>query len=228
MTVRAIVTDIEGTTSSIAFVHDVLFPYARARLAAFVTANADRLGSELDAVRTAAKRPDLDRTGVTDQLLQWQDEDRKIAPLKTIQGMIWAEGYADGSLTGHVYPDAVAGLRRWQAQGIALYVYSSGSVAAQKLLFAHSDAGDLTPLFTGYFDTAIGAKRDVAAYRAIVERIGIPASDILFLSDIEAELAAAHAVGLAVILLARDGQDPASVYPVAHSFDTIVAEGAPA
>ena len=224
MTIRAIVTDIEGTTSSIAFVHDVLFPYAHARLAAFVTANTDRLTAELEAVRQASGDPLLDLTGAIAQLLEWQDEDRKIAPLKTIQGMIWAEGYADGSLTGHVYPDAIRGLQRWHAQGLPLYVYSSGSVAAQKLLFAHTAAGDLTPLFAGYFDTAVGAKRDAASYRAIAARIALPAAEVLFLSDIAEELAAASAAAMQVTLLVRDTLDETSAYPVATSFDTILPE----
>jgi len=224
VTIRAIVTDIEGTTSSIAFVHDVLFPYARARLAAFVAANADRLAAELHAVRDAAKEPALDVSGAIAQLLEWQDEDRKIAPLKTIQGMIWAEGYADGSLIGHVYSDAITGLQRWHAQGLPLYVYSSGSVAAQKLLFAHTAAGDLTPLFAGNFDTAVGAKRDAASYRTIADRIGVPAAEILFLSDIAEELAAASSAGMQVTLLVRDTPDETSAYPVATSFDTILPE----
>lgn len=228
MTPRAIVTDIEGTTSSIAFVHETLFPYARARLARFVTDNADRLATELAQVRDEAAQPTLDPDGCIARLLAWHDADRKVTPLKTIQGMIWAQGYADGTLTGHVYADAVAGLRRWHAQGIALYLYSSGSVAAQKLLFAHSEAGDLTPLFADYFDTAIGGKSERASYRVIAGQIGAPASDILFLSDVAAELAAARAAGFAVMLVARDGQANDHGFAVASSFDAIVAETAPA
>ncbi|WP_242186856.1 acireductone synthase [Sphingomonas sp. CARO-RG-8B-R24-01] len=228
MTVRAIVTDIEGTTSSIAFVHDVLFPYARARLAAFVAANAARLGDELEQVRQETHAPALDLHAAIAQLLDWHDADRKVAPLKAIQGKIWAEGYADGSLTGHLYPDAIAGLRRWHAQGVALYVYSSGSIAAQKLLFSHTAAGDLTPLFTGYFDTTIGGKRDSGSYAEIARRLAMPGTDILFLSDVAAELAAARQAGLAVLLVARDKLPEESAYPVVTSFDTIFPEKAPA
>lgn len=220
---RAIVTDIEGTTSSIAFVHDVLFPYARVRLGGFVADNADGLAQELAAVRAEAGQPDLDLDGCIAALLAWQDADRKVTPLKAIQGRIWAQGYADGTLVSHIYADAVDGLRRWHAQGIALYVYSSGSVAAQKLLFAHTPGGDLTPLFSGYFDTAIGGKKERASYRAIAREIGIRAPEMLFLSDVEAELAAAHEAGFHVTLLARDAQPDASAYPVAQSFDTIVS-----
>jgi len=175
-------------------------------------------------VRDAADEPALDVPGAIAQLLEWQDEDRKIAPLKTIQGMIWAEGYADGSLIGHVYSDAITGLQRWHAQRLPLYVYSSGSVAAQKLLFAHTVAGDLTPLFSGYFDTAVGAKREAASYRTIADRIGLPAAEVLFLSDIVEELAAASAAGMQVTLLARDTPGETSRYPVATSFDTILPE----
>lgn len=222
MTPRAIVTDIEGTTSSIAFVHEVLFPYSRARLADFVRANPAAVAPILAAVRAEARAPDLDDAGCIAQLNAWHDEDRKIGPLKTLQGLIWAEGYAQGAFTGHVHADAVAGLRRWHDAGIPLYVYSSGSVGAQKLLFGHSDFGDLTPLFSGYFDTAVGGKREAASYAAIARAIGEEPCDILFLSDIAEELAAAREAGLSVVLLARDGASGDGAYPVAASFDTIL------
>jgi enolase-phosphatase E1 len=224
LTPRAIVTDIEGTTSSISFVHEVLFPYSRARLAAFVDAHPDEVAAILEAVRAEDNDPALDRDACVARLLEWHDADRKIRPLKELQGLIWAEGYAEGRLYGHVYPDAVAGLQRWHALGIPLYIYSSGSVFAQKLIFGHSDHGDLTPLFAGYFDTAIGGKREARSYRTIAERIGLPPADILFLSDVEEELVAASAAGLAVTLLAREGTPPASRYPVVTSFDDILTE----
>lgn len=228
MTPSAIVTDIEGTTSSIAFVHDVLFPYSRARLADYVAAHAAEpdVAAILDAVRAEAGMPALDTAGCTALLLEWHDADRKIAPLKALQGLIWADGYAAGALEGHVYPDAVAGLKRWHARGIALYVYSSGSIAAQKLIFGHTADGDLTPLFSGYFDTAIGGKKEAASYAAIASAIGVPPGAILFLSDVAAELAAAASAGLMVTLLARDAAPLASPYPVAEDFDAILPEGA--
>lgn len=224
MTPSAIVTDIEGTTSSIAFVHEVLFPYSRARLADYVAAHPDAVAPILDRVRAEAGDPGLDDAGCVKLLLEWHDADRKIAPLKDLQGMIWAEGFAAGAFTGHIYPDAVEGLRRWHAQGIPLYIYSSGSVGAQKLLFGHSDFGDLLPLFAGHFDTAVGAKREAASYSTIATAIGAPAGEILFLSDVEAELAAAREAGMQVTLLARDGMPEATEYPVTDSFDTILAE----
>jgi enolase-phosphatase E1 len=217
---QAIVTDIEGTTSSLDFVHEVLFPYSRSRLADHVRANAASLREVLGAVDRAAGQT-LDLDAQIALLLEWHDADRKIGPLKDVQAAIWAEGFRSRAFTGHIYPDAVAALRRWHGAGIALYVYSSGSVAAQKLLFGHSDAGDLTPLFAGHFDTNVGAKREVASYRAIAGAIGFDPADILFLSDVAAELAAAQAAGLRVILVARDGDPGTEDYPRVASFDAI-------
>lgn len=220
MTPKAILTDIEGTTSSIAFVHDVLFPYARARLADYVAAHRDEVASVLADIR--ASEGDLSEADCIARLIDWMDQDAKIGPLKALQGMIWADGYRDGALKGHIYPDAVAGLRRWHAMGITLAVYSSGSVPAQKLLFGHSEAGDLTPLFSGWFDTGVGGKKESASYRAIAEALALPAGDILFLSDVPAELDAAREAGLAITLLARDGLPHDSAYPVTDSFATIL------
>lgn len=228
MSPRAVLTDIEGTTSSIAFVHEVLFPYSRARLAEYIAAHAaePEVAAILDAVRAEAGAPDLDIAGCTALLLEWHDADRKIGPLKALQGLIWAKGYAEGALEGHVYPDAAAGLRRWHAGGIALYVYSSGSVAAQKLIFGHTAYGDLTPLFSGYFDTGVGGKKEAASYAAIAAAIGAAPGEILFLSDVEAELAAAATVGMQVTLLARYTVPAHSEYPMVQNFDVILPEGA--
>lgn len=195
---RAILTDIEGTTSSIAFVAETLFPYAHARLPAFVAAHPDETAPILAEV-AAIEPGDPVAT-----LIRWIDEDRKATPLKTLQGMIWADGYRERAFTGHVYPDAAAALRRWHEAGIALYVFSSGSVAAQELLFGHSDAGDLTPLFSGYFDTTTGPKREAASYRAIADAIGVSADEILFLSDTPQEIAAAREAGLSALLIDRE------------------------
>lgn len=221
--IRAIVTDIEGTTSSLSFVKDVLFPYARARLPAFVAAHAKSqpVRAQLQAVAEAVGRPLSDAEACA-QLIQWIDEDRKITPLKALQGMIWEAGYRQGDFQGHVYEDAVRYLRHWKARGIALYVFSSGSVHAQKLLFAHTAYGDLTPLFSGYFDTTIGSKRETGAYRRIAQAIGAPPGEILFLSDIREELDAARSVGMQTCWLVRDGMPPADPpHPVATDFDAI-------
>jgi enolase-phosphatase E1 len=221
--IKAIVTDIEGTTSSIRFVHEVLFPYARERMAAFVRAHASEPGvaAQLDAVRREAGEA-LDLDGVIQQLIAWIDADRKITALKALQGMIWEAGFRNRDFTGHVYQDAVRHLKDWHAQGIALYVFSSGSVQAQQLLFGYSDAGDLRGLFSGYYDTRIGAKREASAYTAIAEDIGMLPAEILFLSDIEGELDAARAAGMQTVWLVREGEpDPAAAHPQVTDFDAI-------
>jgi len=171
--IRAIVTDIEGTTSSIDFVKDVLFPYAREKLPAFVETHADQPEVQhwLHEAAREAGLVSASRQEIIDLLTRWIDEDRKATPLKALQGLIWADGYASGEFKGHVYPEVAENLQKWKKQGIHLYVYSSGSVAAQKLLFGHSEAGDLTPLFSGYFDTEVGGKREVDSYRRIAEAI---------------------------------------------------------
>jgi enolase-phosphatase E1 len=181
--IRAILTDIEGTTSSLSFVHDSLFPYARARLPAYVAEHGGDLA----------------------QLLAWMDADAKVTELKDIQGRIWAQGYAKGELTGHVYPDAAEALRRWHDEGIRLAVFSSGSVAAQKLIFGHSDQGDLSPLFSGWFDTTTGPKREAMSYVLIADALGVPPADMLFLSDVTAETEAAKAAGMRALLIDREG-----------------------
>jgi enolase-phosphatase E1 len=145
---------------------------------------------------------------IVETLQGWIDEDRKHTALKALQGMIWEAGYASADFTAPVYPDAVAALRRWHADGHALAVYSSGSVPAQKLLFAHTDAGDLTGLFSGWFDTTVGGKREAASYARIASDLGTPASEIVFLSDVVAELDAAREAGMRTVLV-----DRASDYP---------------
>lgn len=194
---KAILTDIEGTTSSIAFVAQVLFPYARTRLADYVAAHREETSAIL------AEVADAEPGDPVATLLRWIDEDRKATPLKALQGMIWADGYASGAFRGHVYGDAVAGLRRWHAAGVRLYVFSSGSVAAQKQLFGFSEAGDLTPLFSGYFDTTTGPKREAASYAKIAAAIGEAPADVLFLSDTPEEVAAARAAGMEARLIDR-------------------------
>lgn len=223
MSVKAIITDIEGTTSSIDFVHQTLFPYAKARLRQFLRLNA-RAPAIAVHVHEVAKLEGRQLTleDAADVLERWIVEDRKATPLKALQGMVWAEGYAAGELIGHVYPDTPEYLRRWHAQGLQLYVYSSGSVEAQQLIFAHTEYGDLTPLFSAYFDTRIGAKREHASYRAIVELIGVPAEQVLFLSDIGEELDAARAAGLQTTQLLRDAQaQPFPAHSAARDFSEV-------
>ncbi len=220
---KAILTDIEGTTTSLSFVKDVLFPYARAHLADFVRAHATEptVLAQLQAVRQTAGAK-LDDAQVIALLLQWIDEDKKATPLKALQGMIWEIGYRQGDFKGHVYEDAARQLQKWNAAGLRLYAFNSGSVQAQKLIFGYSEHGDLTPLFSGYFDTAIGHKREVAAYQAIAREIGLPPSEILFLSDINEELNAARSAGMQTIQLVRDSAlDAQAVHRQVRSFDEI-------
>ncbi|MFJ5284743.1 acireductone synthase [Pseudomonas sp. NPDC088429] len=207
MSIKAIVTDIEGTTSAVSFVFDVLFPYAAKHLPDFVRQNAERadVAEQLDAVRRDSNAPQADVERVVEILLSWIEEDRKATPLKALQGMVWAQGYHAGHLKGHVYPDAVEALQRWHAAGYQLFVYSSGSIQAQKLIFGCSEAGDLTPLFRGYFDTTSGPKREAQSYTNIQQAIGVAPEEILFLSDIVEELDAAQAAGLQTCGLAREG-----------------------
>ncbi len=221
--IKAIVTDIEGTTSSISFVHDVLFPYARTRMREFVRARADNpeVAAQLAAVREMSN-PQLDVDGVIDQLIAWIDQDKKVTPLKALQGLIWEQGYLDGDFYGDIYADVVESLQNWHLQGIDLYVYSSGSVHAQKLLFGHTKYGDMTPLFSGYFDTQIGAKLETTSYQHIAQKLALPAEQILFLSDVKAELDAARAAGMNTCWLVRDGEpDKSAAHLQVHDFNAI-------
>ena len=202
--VRAILTDIEGTTSSISFVKDVLFPYARRALPGFVAERRDdpEVRRWLDQV--AMEHGSICSDDVIVETLQgWIDQDRKHTALKALQGMIWQAGYNDADFTAHIYPDAAPALRDWHGQGLPLYVYSSGSVPAQKLFFGHSDAGDLGPMISGWFDTEVGGKREAQSYRRIAEAIGFAADEILFLSDVVEELDAAREAGLQTVLVDR-------------------------
>lgn len=223
--INAIVTDIEGTTSSLSFVKDILFPYAYENLPGFIEEHADEKDVEaiLEAVREEENNPELSDREVVEVLLRYMDEDKKVTPLKTLQGMIWEKGYEDGSLHGHIYEDAAEGLKRWKGQGLKLYIYSSGSIAAQKLLFANTPEGDLTPLFSGYFDTTTGGKKEIESYEKIAQEIGLPAEEILFLSDSTEEIEAASAAGFNVIILDREGVlFDALGHDVMHDFKEIL------
>lgn len=207
MPIKAILTDIEGTTSAVSFVFDVLFPYARQHLPAFVREHAEQpeVAVQLGAIRLDSGEPEADIERVIEILLGWIAEDRKATPLKALQGMVWKQGYEAGLLKGHVYPDAVEALKQWHRDGYELYVYSSGSIQAQQLIFGCSEAGDLSSLFQGYFDTTSGPKREPQSYRHIMEAIGRPGGQILFLSDIVEELDAAQEAGMLTCGLAREG-----------------------
>ncbi len=199
-----ILTDIEGTTSSICFVKNVLFPYARRELPRFVREHAGdpTVRRWLDAVATDSGGICNDDV-IVETLQGWIDQDRKHTALKALQGLMWRDGYVRGDFRGHVYPDAAAGLRQWRNDGHSLAVFSSGSVGAQQLLFGHSEAGDLASLFTDFFDTQVGHKREPASYRRIAQTLGRQPSDILFLSDVVEELDAAREAGMRTVLVDR-------------------------
>ena len=221
--IQAIVTDIEGTTTPVTFVTETLFPLARRALPDFVTRHFElpAVAAELAAARRLADEPNLSDAGVVALLQRWIDEDRKATPLKTLQGMIWAEAYEDGTLRSALYDEVAPALQRWHAAGVRLFGYSSGSVAAQQLLFRHAPPGDLTPLFEGYFDTSLGPKLDAGSYRKLADAIGLPPADILFLSDHEGELDAAAASGLHTACLDRDGVGRSGRHPTHRDFDSV-------
>ncbi len=229
MPIRAVLTDIEGTTTPISFVYDVLFPYAAARLE-----EACARAAEDSAIREAVERlreehdqeaSEPPAFGDGAPYARWlMEQDRKSTGLKMLQGLIWEHGYRDGSLRAQVFPDVPRALQRWQQAGLRLRVYSSGSILAQKLLFAHTEDGDLTPHFEGYHDTTTGPKMEAASYREIAAAYDLPAEEILFLSDVTAELDAAAEAGMQTVLLRRPGNKPVDLtcsYPAAADFEEI-------
>jgi enolase-phosphatase E1 len=237
--VRALLLDIEGTTTPADFVTRVLFPYARGHVRDFLTRRASEVRDDLALLfseheadeRAGASPPPWNRDSPAAALdsptayVHWlMDRDRKSTALKTLQGRIWDEGYEAGQLRGQVYPDVPRALARWRAQGREAAIFSSGSVLAQKLLFSRSEAGDLTPFLRGYFDTTTGAKGDAESYRKIARALGEEPPAVLFLSDVTAELDAGCAAGMATALCVREGARPDSSpdHPVVRSFDEVL------
>lgn len=222
MPVDAVVMDIEGTTTSIDFVTKVLYPYARERLPNFVRQhrNDPEVAAILDEAREVGGV--WNDEAVVARLCGWMQADRKVTPLKSLQGLIWEEGYRSGELVSHLYRDVAPALRDWHDRGIRLYIYSSGSAHAQQLIYGHTIDGDLTPLLSGYFDTRVGAKRETGSYERIAEIIGIPPPRLLFLSDMRAELDAARQAGYQTVWLVRDGLPSlAAAHRRATRFDQI-------
>ncbi len=221
----AALIDIEGTVGSIAFVRDVLFPYARDRMDEYVARHKEesRVRALLDEAAREASVDVHDLAAILAALHAWAAADLKVTVLKELQGLIWVEGFESSGLRGHLYQDAVDALQRFNDAGIALYVYSSGSVAAQRLLFGHSVAGDLLPLFNGFYDTTIGGKREAKSYERIVREIGVPPNETIFFSDNEAELDAAREAGLQSVQLARpdDGTVPTTRHTCIESFNEV-------
>lgn len=227
MAIRAVLVDIEGTTTDLRFVHDTLFPLSRRELPAYVAEHAT--SAEVRAARAAIAKEDgrspesVPLSEVIHTLLAWIDQDRKETSLKALQGKLWRAAYEAGTLKSHVYPDVEPAFQRWKAAGLSVHVYSSGSVEAQQLLFAHTGVGDLTRYLDGYFDTTTGPKRDPESYRRIARESARAPAEVLFLSDVTAELDAAAEAGMRTAQLLRPGaaRDAASRHEAAESFDAI-------
>lgn len=222
---RAVLTDIEGTTTPLSFVVDVLFPFAKERLEDACASEDPRF---VDAVRQLreehAAEPGAPEFGNGAPYARYLMElDRKSTGLKALQGLIWEEGYRDGHLKGDVYPDVPDALRAWKELGIRARIFSSGSILAQKLLFGHTPYGDLLPYFEGFHDTTTGPKREARAYTAIADAFGLPPGEILFLSDVTEELDAAREAGMRTGFFVRPGNKPAEAgsHPVYRSFSDL-------
>ncbi|PSM38672.1 acireductone synthase [Streptomyces dioscori] len=207
--VDGVVLDIEGTTSATGFVVDVLYPYSRSRFGALLAERGDdpEVRRAVAQVRELLGEPDADPVRVERALNEWLDGDVKATPLKTLQGLIWSEGFGRGDLVSHFYDDVVPVLRRWHSGGVRLHVYSSGSVAAQRAWFASSPDGDLLPLVDGLYDTEnAGPKQEPESYRRIAAATGTEAGRLLFLSDRPGELDAARAAGWHAVGIRRAGE----------------------
>ncbi|PWT87688.1 MAG: acireductone synthase [Acidobacteria bacterium] len=216
MPILVVVCDIEGTTTSLAFVQQVLFPLSRKEIGAFVDSNWE---SEL----IGKLRPEISpftKENVIQTLHSWIDSDLKHPVLKEIQGRIWKNGFESGEIRGHVYPDVPENFRKWQARAVRIAIFSSGSVQAQQLIFRYSDAGDLTKYIDAYFDTWVGTKKDPNSYSKIAIRLNVDPANVLFLSDVEVELDAAQTAGMKTIQVLREGVIPGKHQKV-RSFDDI-------
>lgn len=213
--IKAILTDIEGTTSSLSYVKDVMFPYSRARLESFLKEHwhEERIKKIIQSLGD-----DVSFECAVQTFKDWIDKDLKEPALKELQGHIWEEGFLKGELKGHVYEDAYRKLKEWNEKGYRLYVYSSGSVKAQKLFFGHTEYGDLTSLFSGFFDTSVGNKRQKDSYLRIAQSVGFEPESFLFLSDVEEELEASELAGMKVILVDREGLKSGSRYKIVRNF----------
>ena len=234
--IRGVVLDIEGTTTPIAFVHDVLFSYARTHVKNFLEkhSGAEDVNKDLDLLRqehAADLRNGNQPPALTTELesivnyVNWLiDLDRKSTGLKSLQGKIWYDGYAEGTLRAQVFPDVAPAFARWRTIGLTISIFSSGSVLAQQLLFAHTEAGDLASFISNYFDTSVGKKGEPESYRRIAEAIGLAPGELLFVSDVVTELDAAREAGMKTALSIRPGnqqQERAEQYQTIESFDEL-------
>jgi len=238
--IRHILLDIEGTTTPIAFVHEVLFSYARSQVSSYLAVQFDAAETQTDLAQLRAEHHadmELDREppplieaprpAAIDSMVAYVNwligQDSKSTGLKSLQGKIWQRGYRDGTLKAELFPDVGAAFRRWRRDGLQISIFSSGSSLAQRLLFAHTEAGDLTDFIDSYFDTTIGSKTAVDSYRNIAAALSVPAPQVLFISDMVAELDAAVAAGLRTLLCVRPGNapQPTARHQVIYSFDDV-------
>jgi enolase-phosphatase E1 len=242
--IKAILLDIEGTTTPIDFVHQTLFPFAFEKIGEYLEKNFDSIQTELAQLRAEHARdfengldvPPLHETArenavksLTNYLHFLIKTDRKSTPLKSLQGKIWQSGYESGELVSEIYDDVPQAFERWKSEAKTIAIYSSGSVLAQKLLFKYTNHGDLTSFISGYFDTRVGHKREAESYRKIASAESFPhVENFLFVSDIEAELDAAGKAGMQTVLSVRQGNAPLSSAPthkIIHGFDEIFQDG---
>ncbi|CAD6991295.1 unnamed protein product [Ceratitis capitata] len=219
--VKLILTDIEGTTTSISFVKEVLFPYAKVHSKAYLEETWDSdetqhivrdikscLPQYKEFFRVGNEEPNVSAGVIASFVNFLIDKDLKVGPLKNLQGLVWEKGYMSGKIKGHIYADVLPAFKRWHEAGIPIAIYSSGSVKAQKLLFGQTIYGDLLPYISGHYDTAVGHKQQKQSYENIAKDLNLPSEDVLFLTDVVKEAEAAREAGMQVVLLARPGNAP--------------------
>jgi len=230
--VTDVLLDIEGTTSSVRFVFEVMFPYARQHVGEYLKqhwgepalrAALEKLAIDVGQTDAASwlgtcHGEQAQREAVVAAVHQLMDRDAKVTGLKELQGLVWESGFRSGQMVAHLYPDVLAAVKAWKATGRKVWIYSSGSVAAQKLFFGHTGEGDLLQLFSGHFDTTSGGKKEAESYQRIAAAIGSPPQQILFVSDIVDELRAARQAGLETALSVRPENQP---QPEGHGFAEI-------
>ncbi len=224
--IKSVIMDIEGTTTSIDFVHKTLFPYSARAMAGFIEQhrNNPEVAAYLKLCHDTMLKegnPDINLPTTTQKLLEWIKLDRKHPGLKGLQGLIWKDGFEQQVYQSHLYDDVLPALQTWSQKGIDLRIYSSGSVQAQKLLFGHTSFGDITPLLSGFYDTAVGEKRSSDSYRNILKDVAIEANSVLFLSDMEPELDAAAQCGIKTIHVVRPGTTPSQRHLTVTSFSEV-------
>lgn len=240
--IRGILLDIEGTTTPVSFVHEVLFSHAREQLKHYLTQHWDSAemiadiailrkehASDVEAKLNPPALPVENGSAEIRALVSYvnwlMDQDRKSTALKNLQGKIWQRGYLDGTLQAQLFADVAPALRRWHQAGLSINIFSSGSSLAQRLLFAHTVAGDFTDVIENYFDTTSGPKTAVESYRSIAEALRLPSPSILFVSDVVAELDAASEAGMKTLLCVRPGNAPqthGSRHQVVNSLENVL------